>query len=94
MPRSPWGSSERRRWQCFTEATGARLRSPSRDRFQVFRVQSSQALIYGESFLAVHRTDGIVVVQVTFNVGRTTEQKVALYRRAAQLLAEKGRSQS
>jgi len=55
----------------------------------VFTVQSSQALIYGESFLAVHRTDGIVVVQVTFNVGRTTEQKVALYRRATQLLAEK-----
>jgi hypothetical protein len=46
---------------------------PAEDRFQVFTVHSSQALIYDESFLAMHRTDGIVVVQVTFNVGQTTE---------------------
>jgi Tautomerase enzyme len=38
---------------------------PADDRFQVFTVHSSQALIYDESFLAMHRTDGIVVAQVT-----------------------------
>ena len=38
---------------------------------------------------AMHRSDGLVVVQVTFNAGRTTEQKVALHHRAAELLAEK-----
>jgi phenylpyruvate tautomerase PptA (4-oxalocrotonate tautomerase family) len=38
--------------------------------------------------MGMHRSDGFVLVQVTFNVGRTTEQKVALYDRAAQLLAE------
>jgi phenylpyruvate tautomerase PptA (4-oxalocrotonate tautomerase family) len=38
--------------------------------------------------MAMHRSDGFVLVQATFNVGRTTEQKVALYDRAAQLLAE------
>jgi len=62
---------------------------PADDRFQVFTVHSSPPLICDESYMAMHRSDGIVLVQVTFNVGRTTEQKVALYHRAAQLLAEK-----
>ena len=62
---------------------------PADDRFQVFTVHASPTLIYDESYMAMHRSDGIVLVQVTFNVGRTTEQKVALYHRAAQLLAEK-----
>ena len=62
---------------------------PADDRFQVFTVHSSQTLTYDESYMGMHRSDGFVVVQVTFNAGRTTEQKVALYHRTAELLAEK-----
>jgi 4-oxalocrotonate tautomerase len=62
---------------------------PADDRFQVFTVHDPKTLIYDESFMAMHRSDGIVLVQVTFNAGRTTEQKVALYHRVAELLAEK-----
>src|SRR5712692_10424135 len=62
---------------------------PADDRFQVFAVHSSQTLITDESFMAMHRSDSIVVVQVNFNNGRTTEQKVAIYHRATQLLEEK-----
>ena len=61
---------------------------PADDRFQVFNTHSPKTLIYDETFMGMHRSDGIVLVQVTFNAGRTTEQKVALYDRAAQLLAE------
>ena len=62
---------------------------PADDRFQVFTAHPLQTLIYDESYMAMHRSDGIVLVQVTFNAGRTTEQKVALFHRAAELLAEK-----
>jgi len=61
---------------------------PADDRFQVFTLHSPRTLIYDESFMGMLRSDGLVVVQVTFNAGRTTEQKVALYHRAAELLAE------
>ena len=62
---------------------------PADDRFQVFTVHPARTLVYDRSYMAMHRSDRIVVVQVTFNAGRTTEQKVELYRRAAELLAEK-----
>ncbi len=62
---------------------------PADDRFQVFTVHAPQTLVYDENYMAMHRSHGIVLVQVTFNAGRTTEQKVALFHRAAELLAEK-----
>src|SRR6266851_9323334 len=61
---------------------------PADDRFQVSIIHCPETLIYDETFMGTHRSDGIVLVQVTFNAGRTTEQKVARYDRAAQLLAE------
>src|SRR6266851_4750786 len=60
---------------------------PADDRFQVFAVHSSQTLIYDESFMAMHRSDGIVLVQVIFNVGRTTEQTL---RNLSNVLADAG----
>jgi hypothetical protein len=40
---------------------------PGDDRFPVFTVHASQTLIYDESFMAMHRSDGIALVQVTSN---------------------------
>lgn len=62
---------------------------PSDDRFQVFTEHSPVSLSYDKAFMGMDRSEGIIIVQVTLSVGRTTEQKVAFFERAAQLLAEK-----
>lgn len=43
---------------------------------------------YGASYLGVARSDDLVFIQITVFDTRTGEQKQALFRRAAELLAE------
>ena len=52
---------------------------PARDRFQVITDHRRGRLIYDPAYLGVNRTDGIVVVQVFFSTGRSTEQKQEFY---------------
>ena len=61
---------------------------PALDRFQVITEHPSEGLIYDPTYLGIERTGGIIFVQITLNAGRSTEQKRALYARAAELLAE------
>jgi 4-oxalocrotonate tautomerase len=60
---------------------------PEHDRFQVIAEHPADALVYDPEYLGLHRTDGIVFIQITLNAGRTLEQKKALYARIAELLA-------
>lgn len=60
---------------------------PPADRFQVITEHAPGDLIYDANYLDIARSDGIVVIQITLNTGRTTEMKQALYRRIADLLA-------
>ena len=55
------------------------LKAPKDDRFQIITEHAPDALIYDANYLGIARTDGIVIVQITLNAGRTTEQKKALY---------------
>ena len=41
-------------------------------------------------YLGIARTDGIVLIQITFSCGRSLDQKRLLYRRIADHLAEAG----
>lgn len=59
---------------------------PAADRFQIVSEHRPDALLYDPGYLGIDRTDGIVVVQITLNAGRTVEQKRALYRRVAENL--------
>ncbi|SMD19577.1 tautomerase family protein [Kibdelosporangium aridum] len=63
---------------------------PADDVFQVLTSHDGvrSMIRYDSGYLGVQRDDGIVFVSVTFRSGRTTEQKVALYKRIAEL-AEK-----
>lgn len=70
--------------RAMVEAVGV----PPQDRFQVITEHSAENLIYDPGYLDIARTDDIVFVQITFNAGRTLEQKKALYARIAELLAE------
>ncbi len=61
---------------------------PPLDRFQLITEHSHEGLIYDPTYLGIKRTDEVVFVQITLNTGRSTEQKRALYRRMAELIAE------
>jgi 4-oxalocrotonate tautomerase len=61
---------------------------PALDRFQVITEHAKGDLVYDPSYLDIARTDGVVLIQITLNTGRTVDQKRALYRRIAESLAE------
>jgi phenylpyruvate tautomerase PptA (4-oxalocrotonate tautomerase family) len=69
------------------KALVAAMNVPERDRFQVITEHAPGRFVYNADYLGVHRTDGIVFVQVFLSKGRTTEQKQAFYALAAKLLS-------
>ena len=69
--------------QALVEAIGI----PPLDRFQVIASHTPGDLVFDPAYLGIHRTNGIVFVQITMSAGRTLEQKRALYKAIAQNLA-------
>lgn len=62
---------------------------PADDRFQVLSSHGDD-LIYDANYLGIARTDGIVMIEVHLSVGRSLEQKRALYAGIAQRLGAIG----
>lgn len=60
---------------------------PKDDRFQIFTEHPPGGLIADLGYLGIARTDDVIVVEITLNLGRTLEQKRALYRSIADRLA-------
>ena len=60
---------------------------PPDDRFQVITEHPPEGLVYDPGYLGIRRSDGVVLVQITLNAGRTVEQKRALYARMAALVS-------
>jgi phenylpyruvate tautomerase PptA (4-oxalocrotonate tautomerase family) len=61
---------------------------PEDDFFQIVTEHpSANGLRYPDSFLGIDHTEEIVFVQITAAEGRTTEQKMALYKQIASNLA-------
>jgi phenylpyruvate tautomerase PptA (4-oxalocrotonate tautomerase family) len=58
---------------------------PSKDNFQIITEHDRDSLVYDPEYLDLPRTDGIVIIQITLNEGRTLERKKAFYK----LLAER-----
>ena len=61
---------------------------PAKDRFQIVTEHDAAGLIYDPSYLDIQRTDGVLLIQITLNAGRTVEARKALYARIAALLRE------
>ena len=59
---------------------------PAQDNFQVITVHDQDTLIYDPIYLNIPRTDGMVIIQITLNEGRTVEMKKAFYRTVAERL--------
>jgi 4-oxalocrotonate tautomerase len=64
------------------------IKVPEKDRFQIITEHGPEGLVYDPAYLDVARTDGIVLIQITLNAGRTVEMKKALFARIADRLAE------
>ena len=62
---------------------------PKDDRFQVIHEHEPPNFVFDPSYLGVRRTEDLVIIQITWNEGRTVEQKKALYKAIADGLAGK-----
>jgi 4-oxalocrotonate tautomerase len=56
---------------------------PKNDRFQVVGEHDAENFFFDTDYLGIHRSGDLVMIQITWNEGRTTEQKKALYKTIA-----------
>lgn len=61
---------------------------PPKDNFQIITEHDKNSLIYDPEYLNIPRTDGIVIIQITLNEGRTVELKKTFYKQLAGRLHE------
>jgi phenylpyruvate tautomerase PptA (4-oxalocrotonate tautomerase family) len=59
---------------------------PARDNFQIITEHDDDGLIYDAGYLGIRRTDGIVIIQITLNEGRTVQLKQKFYATLAERL--------
>ena len=64
------------------------IAAPPDDRFQVITEHPPGGMIYDAHYLGIARSENVVFVQITLSTGRKPQQKRALYRRMAEILAE------
>ena len=62
---------------------------PKDDRFQVIAEHDAENFFFDLNYLGIRRTEDLVIIQITWNEGRTVEQKKALYKAIADGLAAK-----
>jgi phenylpyruvate tautomerase PptA (4-oxalocrotonate tautomerase family) len=60
---------------------------PEKDRFQVVTEHDADGFIFDPSYLGIERSEDLVIIQITWNEGRTVEQKKTLYKAIADGLA-------
>ena len=53
---------------------------PKDDHFQVITEHEPPNLVFDPAYLGIRRSEDLVMIQITWNEGRTVEQKKALYR--------------
>jgi len=61
------------------EALVAQANVPADDRFQVIHEVPHDHLIAHPTYAGVERSEGLIVIEITLNAGRTVEVKRALY---------------
>jgi 4-oxalocrotonate tautomerase len=61
---------------------------PVNDRFEVINEYDADNFQYAPEYLGIHHTDDLVLIQITWNEGRTVEQKKQLYKTIAEGLVK------
>ncbi len=69
------------------EAMVASAGVPKDDNFQIISEHAADDFIFDADYANIHRTSDLIIIQITFNEGRTVEQKRALYKAIADGLA-------
>ena len=62
---------------------------PKDDRFQVITEHPAGELLFDRNYLAIHRSDDCIFIQITMSTGRTIEMKQRFYKAVADGLQEK-----
>ena len=62
---------------------------PEEDRFMSITQHDGDEFYYGANYLGIERSDALVLIQITANNSRTTEQKKALFAAIAKKLGDK-----
>lgn len=70
------------------ESMQSAISVPEKDNFQILCEHDNNHFIYDEAYLGIHRTDGLIVIQITLNEGRTIEQKKLLFKTIAERLEQ------
>jgi 4-oxalocrotonate tautomerase len=60
---------------------------PKDDRFQVITEHDCENFVFDQNYLDIRRSEDLVIIQITWNEGRTVDQKKALYKAIADGLA-------
>ncbi|GAB3685089.1 tautomerase family protein [Salinisphaera aquimarina] len=53
---------------------------PEDDRFQIVNEHNADNFYYSPKYLGIERTDDLIIIQITWNEGRSLDQKKALYK--------------
>jgi phenylpyruvate tautomerase PptA (4-oxalocrotonate tautomerase family) len=61
---------------------------PAQDRFHIITEHANADFIYDPEYLNIHRTNDLVIIQITMSAGRTLEMRKSLFKRMADLLHE------
>ncbi len=61
------------------QAMRATFDVPEDDMFMMVHEHDDDALNFGRDYLGIHRTDDLIIVQITCSSGRSTQTKAALY---------------
>jgi phenylpyruvate tautomerase PptA (4-oxalocrotonate tautomerase family) len=61
---------------------------PAQDRFHIITEHANAEFIFDPEYLNIHRTNDLVIIQITMSVGRTLEMRKSLFKRMADLLHE------
>lgn len=56
---------------------------PEGDRFQVVAEHDPDGFLFNPDYLGIARSDGLIMIQITLNAGRSLDQKRVLYRAIA-----------
>jgi len=71
------------------EAMRTTINVPECDNFQILSEHEERHFVFDAQYLGINRTAALVMIQITLNEGRTTEQKKALYKSIAEGLHQR-----
>jgi hypothetical protein len=62
--------------------------APANDRFRVIAEHDAENFAYDPNYLGIARSNDLIIIQITWNEGRTTVQKKQLFKSIAKGLAK------